>query len=81
VRDASEDVIKERSMALLGRVKAIKARVAPLGIGTTVHASHLERLSATLRGQRARLARRGHSVSGDGRRLRWSLWLWRDLYN
>ena len=31
--------------------------------------------------QQARLARRPRCVSRDGRRLQWSLWLWRDLYN
>ena len=81
VRDASGTVIKVRARALFGRLKAIKARVAELGIGTTVNTSHLERLNGTMRCQQARLARRPRCVSRDGHRLQWSLWLWRDLYN
>jgi hypothetical protein len=81
VRDASGNVVKVKAEALFGRLKAIKARVAALGIGTTVNTSHLERLNGTMRCQQARLARRPRCVSRDGRRLQWSLWLWRDLYN
>lgn len=81
VRVTSGRVIKVRAKALFGRLKAIKARVAELGIGTTVNTSYLERLNGTLRSQQARLVRRGRCVSRDGRRLQWSLWLWRDLYN
>lgn len=81
VRDASGNVVKVRARALFGRLKAIEGRVVALGIGTTVNTSHLERLNGTLRCQQARLARRPRCVSRDGRRLQWSLWLWRDLYN
>ena len=81
VRDASGKVVKARGRALFGRLKAIKARVAALGIGTTVNTSHLERPNGTLRCQQARLARRPRCASRDGRRLEWSPWLWRDLYN
>lgn len=81
VRDASGDVVKVRAKALFGRLRAIKARVVALGIGTTVTTSHLERLNGTIRCQQARLARRPRCVSRDVRRSQWSLWLWRDLYN
>jgi hypothetical protein len=81
LRDASGKVVKVRARALFGRLKAVRARVVELGIGTTANTAHLERLNGTLRGQQARLARRGRCVSRDGRRLQWSLWLWRDLYN
>jgi hypothetical protein len=81
VRDAAGNVVKVKAAALFGRLKAVKARVAELGIGTTVNTAHIERLNGTLRCQQARLARRGRCVSRDGRRLQWSLWLWRDLYN
>jgi hypothetical protein len=81
VRDASGNVVRVRGRALFGRLRAIKERVAALGIGTTVNTSHLERLNGTLRGQQARLTRRTRSGSRDERRLQWSLWLWRDLYN
>jgi len=81
VRDASGDVVEVRAAALFGWLRAIEARVAGLGIGTTVNTSHPERLDGTLRCQQARLARRPRCVSRDGRRLQWSLWPWRDLYN
>jgi hypothetical protein len=81
VRDASGEVIQVKAEALFGRLRAIKGRVAELGIGTTVNTAHIERLNGTLRCQQARLARRPRCVSRDGRRLQWSLWLWRDLYN
>ena len=81
VRDASGNLVKVRAAALFGRLKAVKARVAELGIGTTVNTAHIERLNGTLRCQQARLARRPRCVSRDGSRLQWSLWLWRDLYN
>jgi hypothetical protein len=81
VRDAAGNVVTARAAALFGRLKAVKARVAELGIGTTVNTAHLERLNGTLRCQQARLARRPRCVSRDVRRLAWSLWLWRDLYN
>ncbi len=81
VRDASGRVIKVKAEALFGRLKAIECRVAELGIGTTVNTAYIERLNGTLRCQQARLARRPRCVSRDGRRLQWSLWLWRDLYN
>jgi hypothetical protein len=81
VRDASGNVVKVKAKALFGRLGAIKARVAALGIGTTVNTAHLERLDGTMRCQQARLARRPRCASRDERRLQWSLWLWRDLYH
>jgi hypothetical protein len=81
VRDASGNVIKVKARALFGGLKAIRLRVAELGIGATVNTSHLERLNGTMRCQQARLARRPRCVSGGARRLPWSLWLWRDLYD
>lgn len=81
VRDAAGKVVKVKAAALFGRLTAVKARVAELGIGATVNTAHVERLNGTLRCQQARLARRPRCVSRDGSRLQWSLWLWRDLYN
>lgn len=81
VRDASGRVIKVKAKAVFGWLRAIKARVVELGIGTTVNTAHLERLNGTVRCQQARRARRPRCVSRDGRRLQWSLWLWRDLHN
>ena len=81
VRDAAGKVVKVKSAALFGRLGAIQARVAALGIGTTVNTAHVERLNGTLRCQQARLARRPRCVSRDARRLQWSLGLWRDLHN
>jgi transposase-like protein len=56
-------------------------RVMAPGIGTTVNTSHLGRPDGTPRCQQTRLARRPRRVSRGGRRLQWSLWLWRDLDN
>ena len=81
VRDASGNMVKVRGRALFGRLKAIKARGVALGIGTKVDTSHIERLDGTMRCQQARPARRPRCVSRDGRRLQWSLWSWRDLYD
>jgi hypothetical protein len=81
VRDASGRAIKVQAKALFGRLKAITARVAALGIGTMVNTAHLERLNATIRGQQARLARRTRCPSRQVRWLQYSVWLWRDLYN
>jgi hypothetical protein len=81
VRDAAGNVVKVKAKALFGRLNAVRQRVAELDIGTTVNTSHLERLNGTMRCQQARLARRPRCVSRDARRLQWSLWLWRDLYN
>jgi hypothetical protein len=81
VRDASGNVVRVKAEALFGRLGAIRRRVAELGIGTTVNTSHLERLNGTIRCQQSRLARRPRCASRDERRLQWSLWLWRDLYN
>jgi hypothetical protein len=81
VRDAAGKVVKVKAVALFGRLKAVKARVSELGVGTTVNTAHVERLNGTRRCQQARLARRPRCASRDARRLQWSLWLWRDLYN
>jgi hypothetical protein len=81
VRDAAGKLVRVRTRALFGRLEDIRRRVSEWGIGTTIHTSYLERLDGTLRGQQARLTRRTRSVSRDGDRLQWSLWLWRDLYN
>lgn len=81
IRDASGRVVKVKAKALFGRLKAIRSRIAELGIGTTVNTAHLERLNATIRGQQARLARRTRCPSREVRWLQSSVWLWRDLYN
>jgi hypothetical protein len=81
VRDGSGNVVRVRARALFGQLRGIRERIGELGIGTTVNTSHLERLNGTMRCQQARLARRPRCVSRDERRLQWSLWLWRDLYN
>ncbi len=81
IRDASGRVVKVKAKALFGRLRAIRDRIAELGIGTTVNTAHLERLNATIRGQQARLARRTRCPSREVRWLQSSVWLWRDLYN
>jgi len=81
VRDASGRVVEVKAKALFGRLKAIRSRIAELGIGTTVNTAHLERLNATIRGQQARLARRTRRPSREVRWLQYSVWPWRDPYN
>ena len=81
VRDASGNLGKVRAAALFGRLKAVEARVAELGIGTAVNAAHIERLNGTLRRQQARPTRRPRCVSRDRSRPQWSRWLRRDLYD
>jgi hypothetical protein len=81
VRDTSGRMIRVRTRALFGRLGRSRPAWLPPGISTTSNTAHLERLHGTLRGEQARLVRRGRCVSRDGRRLQWSLWLWRDLYN
>ncbi len=81
VRDAKGRVVKVKAKALFGRLKAIRSRIAELGIGTTVNMAHLERLNATIRGQQARPARRTRCPSREVRWLQSSVWLGRDLYN
>ena len=81
VRDAAGRVVKVRTRALFGRLKAIRQQVVELGIGRQVNTAHLERLNGTLRGQQTRLTRRTRRVSRGESWLQWSLGLWRDLYN
>ena len=81
VRDTSGRIVKVRTHALFGRLKAIRQRVVELGIGRQINTAHLERLNGTLRGQQARLTRRTRQVSRGETWLQWWLWLWRDLYN
>jgi hypothetical protein len=81
VRNAAGRVVKVKTHALFGPLKAIRQRVVELGIGRQINTSHLERLNGTLRGQQARLTRRTRQVSRGERWLQWSLWLCRDLYN
>lgn len=81
VRDSAGRVVEVHARALFGRLGMVKQRVVELGLGTTVNTAHIERLNGTLRGQQSRLSRRTRCVSREGESLRWSLWLWRDLYN
>lgn len=81
LRDATGNLVRVRTYARFGRLRAIRERVAELGIGRQINTSHLERLNGTLRGQQTRLARRTRNVSRGEPWLAWALWLWRDLYN
>lgn len=81
LRDAAGRLLGVSTRGLFGSRKAVRERVAELGVGQEVNTSHVERLNGTLRGQQARLGRRTRSVSRREPALQWSLWLWRDLYN
>jgi len=81
LRDARGHLLKVSSQALFGRKKQIERRIRRLGIGCTINTSHIERLNGTIRGQQARLTRRTRNGSRLERMLRYSIWLWRDVYN
>ena len=81
VRDAAGKLVRVQVKALFGGLRAIRAKVAALGLGAEVNTAHLERLNGTARVQQARLTRRTQSRSRDERWLTWSLQLWRDVYN
>jgi hypothetical protein len=81
VRDAEGNLLRVRTRAQLGRLKAIHRRIVALGLGRKITAAHVERLNGTLRGHQARLVRRTQAVSPGESPLRWGLWLFRDLYN
>ena len=80
-RFAAGHLLRVRGKALFGLKRQIVQRIGQLGLGTQINTAHIERLNGTARGQQARLARRTRAVSRRGRTLRWSLALWRDLYN
>ncbi len=81
LRDARGKLLKVRTFARFGRLKAIRQRILELGIGRQINTAHVERLNGTMRGQQTRLARRTRNVSRGQEWLQWALWLWRDLYN
>jgi hypothetical protein len=81
LRDHRGHLLKVSSKALFGRKKEIEKRVQTLGIGCKINTSHVERLNGTIRGQQARLSRRTRNGSHLKKRLQYSIWLWRDLYN
>jgi IS1 family transposase len=81
IRDAGGNLLRVRTRALFGRKRDILKRIGRLKIGQQINTAHVERLNGTLRGQQARLARRTRAGSRRGRRLLWSLLLWRDLYH
>lgn len=81
LRDARGKLLKVRTFARLGRLKAIRQRIQVLGIGQQINTAHVERLNGTMRGQQTRLARRTRNGSRGQEWLQWALWLWRDLYN
>ena len=81
LRDARGKLLKVRTFARFGRLKAIRQRIMELGIGRKINTAHVERLNGTMRGQQTRLARRTRNVSRGQEWLQWALWLWRDLYN
>jgi Integrase core domain len=81
VRDARGNLLRVSTHRLFGTKKDIVARIQELGLGQTINTAHVERLNGTLRCQQARLTRRTRMISRRTRFLKWSLSLWRDLYN
>ena len=81
VRDAKGNLLRVRTRARFGRLKAIRRRIVALGLGRGINTSHVERFNGTLRGHQARLGRRTQAVSRGEGPLQWGLWLFRDLYN
>jgi hypothetical protein len=81
VRDAKGNLLRVRTGAQFGRLKAIRRRIVALGLGRKISTAHVERLNGTLRGHQARLVRRTQAVSRGESPLQWGLWLFRDLYN
>lgn len=81
LRDGRGNLLKVSSKALFGKKKEIEERIRKLGIGCRINTSHMERLNGTIRGQQARLIRRTRNGSRLERMLRYSVWLWRDVYN
>jgi hypothetical protein len=81
VRDHKGNLLRVRTRARFGRLKAIRRRIVALGLGRRINTAHVERLNGTLRGHQARLARRTQAVSRAESPLQWGLWLFRDLYN
>src|SRR3954451_15789609 len=79
VRDTEGNLLRVRTRARFGRLKAIRRRIVGLGLGRRITTSHVERFNGTLRGHRARLARRTQAVSRGEGPLQWGLWLSRDL--
>jgi hypothetical protein len=79
--DKSGRVFRVRRRALFGRLRDIRSLIGRLGLGTDVNTSHIERLNGTCRGCVGRLARRTRDVSRRRSPLRWSLGLFRDMYN
>jgi hypothetical protein len=81
LRDNRGNLLKVSSKSLFGKKKQIERRIQKLGIGRKINTSHTERLNGTIRGQQARLTRRTRASSHLEQMLRYSIWLWRDLYN
>jgi hypothetical protein len=81
LRDAHGNLLGVRTRARFGRMKAIRRRIAELGLGRVINTAAMERFNGTLRGHQARLVRRTQAVSRDAGPLQWGLWLFRDLYN
>lgn len=81
VRDAASNLVAVKTRALFGRLKDIRRLIRKLKLGKGINTSHVERHNGTTRGHVGRLARRTRDVSHRRTPLRWSVALWRDVYN
>jgi hypothetical protein len=73
VRDAKGNLLRVRTRAQFGRLKAIRRRIVALGLGRRITTAHGERLNGTLRGHQARLVRWRPAVSRGASPLQWGL--------
>jgi hypothetical protein len=80
-RERKDNLLRVRSRARFGRLKAIRRRIVALGLSRRINTAHVERLTGTLRRHQVRLARRTQAVSRGDSPLQWGLWLFRDLHN
>ncbi|MDB5289998.1 MAG: hypothetical protein JWL69_1239 [Phycisphaerales bacterium] len=81
VRDAASNLAAVKTKALFGRLKDIRRLIRKLKLGEGINTAHVERHNATTRGHVGRLARKTRDLSRRRTPLRWSLALWRDVYN
>jgi hypothetical protein len=73
LHDAKGNFLGVRTRAQFGRMKAIRRRIAELGLGRVINTAVQERFNGTLRGHPARLARRTQAVSRGAGPLQWGL--------
>jgi uncharacterized protein YwbE len=81
VRDKTGNLLKIKTRALFGRLKDIRRLIRKLKLGDGINTAHIERCNGTMRGGVARLGRKTRNLSRESMPLRWSVAVWRDVYN